>query len=302
MSVYGRTADVVAARLNFSIVSVSNLSPPTKDPEVNLEGYWQAIDWLLDFHSAGIPASSSIVAFFWNGREQLSNPYWAPELEGVFRSILAYPTWMFNPNNFGNVNLSARSIVDTLPREFYTVASIAQPFSKIQVNAAAFIAFVLCEGMPIWFIWCILAWLLITQPGVIGTSSFPLMDLFLKTSLGSGTAQACQSGPSGVGVSAMGDRAMIQCAVAMPRIAVVGEAITDNSSHSYGTSNESQAEQRSDATTEVELEVQHADGRTGDAHVVNQESTHAADSPTGRTNSMPGVTAGVSSNGSADNA
>src|ERR1700712_2421615 len=104
VTIYGRTATVATFRSNYTIFSVSDLGKPKLDPEVDLVAFRQAIDWLLDFSPANIPATSSIVQFFWSGQPQIDNRLWA-ELYNTFQSILAFPNWLFNANNFGNIEL-----------------------------------------------------------------------------------------------------------------------------------------------------------------------------------------------------
>jgi hypothetical protein len=228
MSVYTRSADIVAARLNFSIISVSNLETLSPDPIPNLEGYWQAMDWLLDFDSAGIPAPSTIAAFFWNGKEQLSNGYWAPELANVFRSVLAYPLWMFNANNFGNIDLSVHDIVSNLPAGFYTTAVIADPLTMIQINRAVFAAFICCDGLVLVFVWSIVIWLCVTRPSLPCISSFPLMDIALKTSMGLKLSPTEPSNPFKQSTLKAKDGDILQYAHSMPRIRYVCETSIDS--------------------------------------------------------------------------
>ncbi|KMU73562.1 hypothetical protein CISG_10104 [Coccidioides immitis RMSCC 3703] len=136
-------ANVVASRSNYSVVAISEIGEPTKNTDIDLVGFKEAITWLLDYKAAQIPATSSIAEHFWSGQDQLSNKYWSRELYQTFQSILAFPLWKFNPNNFGNVELSAQEITTSLPPEFHTKAAIATPYTRIVLNKSMFILFLL---------------------------------------------------------------------------------------------------------------------------------------------------------------
>ena len=183
VSIYSRTSTIVASRSNSSIVSLTELSQPIRVSRPNVLEYRQAIDWLLDFQSAGIPSPSSIAAVFWNGQQQLSNAYWASELAVAFRSIVAFPLWMFQPNNFGNIALAAQEITSDLPPEMYTTASIATPQTRIVIDNAVYTVFVIFQSTVLVFVLGVLLWLILSgNSGDIQISSYPLLDLWLKIS------------------------------------------------------------------------------------------------------------------------
>jgi hypothetical protein len=102
--------------------------------DLDVEGLKEAFAWLFNFSAAGIPAPASIAQYFWSAQDQLDSQYWSIEPYQIFHSTLAYPFWLFNPNNFGNVQLDATEIVTGLPAEFYTTASISAPYEKIVVD------------------------------------------------------------------------------------------------------------------------------------------------------------------------
>ncbi|KAI9766721.1 MAG: hypothetical protein M1840_006365 [Geoglossum simile] len=188
-SIYNRRASVITARSNFSIMSVSSIGPPTQDLNINLAAYRTALDWLLDFNATGIPAPSSIAERFWNTQDLLLNEVWSIELYQTLQSIVAFPIWQFNPNNFGNPDLAAQEIVSTLPPEFYTNASIVAPYTKIVVNRDMFIAFLVLESIVLAFIWIVLLYIWIARSHLPIISSYPLIDFVLKT------RNAASSGP-----------------------------------------------------------------------------------------------------------
>ncbi|EEP79552.1 predicted protein [Uncinocarpus reesii 1704] len=176
-----RKADIVASRTNYSITSISNLGKPIRNPDIDLVGYKAALGWLLDYKAANIPATSSIAEHFWSTQAQLGNEYWSRELYQTFQSILAFPLWKFNPNNFGNTELSAQNITASLPPEFHTKASIASPYTRILVNRSMFIAFMVLQLLVLSVIWTVILWLAITHPILPEISSYPLFDFMFKT-------------------------------------------------------------------------------------------------------------------------
>ncbi|KAH6665995.1 hypothetical protein B0J14DRAFT_678606 [Halenospora varia] len=59
-----RKAMVVAAYSNFSIIDISNLSPPALITDLDITAYRAALTWLLNFTAADIPAPFSIAENF----------------------------------------------------------------------------------------------------------------------------------------------------------------------------------------------------------------------------------------------
>lgn len=165
ISLYKRTSAMVVSRTNSSIVSLSDLGQATLDPQPNMAGFKEAIDWLLDWESAGVPVTSSIAAMFWDAQDQLSNQYWDSEPSTAFQSIIAYPFCLFHNSNFGNVDLPVHDIDPNLPSKFSTTASLAVPLSKILISNAEFIAFVLLEGTTLLFSWGAIAWIFRSSVG-----------------------------------------------------------------------------------------------------------------------------------------
>lgn len=180
-SVYSRTASVIASRSNYSIISVSDLTLATRISDTNITALRQAMGWLLDYNSAGIPATSSIAQLFWSSPIQVDNDLWSMESYQVFKSILAFPFWHFNPNNYGNSGLKTNEVVSNLPEEFYTTAAIVSSNVRIEVNKGMFVAFVVLEGSVLVFVWLVL----LTTWGVAKRlpyiSSYPVLDFSFKT-------------------------------------------------------------------------------------------------------------------------
>ena len=136
-SIYRRHVSITASRSNFSVLSIDRMDAPVQDTTSDVEGLKEAFSWLFNFSAAGIPAPASIAEYFWSVQDQLENEYWSIEPYQIFQSILAFPFWQFNPNNFGNVNLNAQTITPGLPQDYYTTASIGNPFERIVVDRYA---------------------------------------------------------------------------------------------------------------------------------------------------------------------
>lgn len=133
-SVYNRHASIVTSRTNLTVLSVDEVSEPIQDLELNVEQLNLAFDWLLNFTAANTPAPTSIAEYFWAAQNTLQSDYWSIESYRVFHSLLAFPLYLFNPNNYGNTQLSADNITYTLPEDFYTTAAVSNPYEKIAVN------------------------------------------------------------------------------------------------------------------------------------------------------------------------
>jgi hypothetical protein len=182
-SVFSRKASIVTSRLNYTILSVLDVGEPTLNANIDLPSYRLAMDWLLDFNASSIPAPSSIAGVFWSSPDQLSSSYWSSELYNVLQSILVFPIWQFNPNNFGNTQLNAKEIVSGLPPEFYTTASITKPYTRIVINRYMFIAFLVLQSAMLAFIWLVPVWLWFSPRPLPKTSSYPLIDFAFKSSI-----------------------------------------------------------------------------------------------------------------------
>src|SRR5205085_1711086 len=117
--------------------AMSHLSDPIPLPFDNnsLAAYRSALAWLLDYTAADIPAPSSILEIFWSAQASLSDRF----LQGIvlrnFRSVLAFPVWLFNANNYGNTELQGKRLNEGLPDEFYTRAEVVRPLVKLKFEA-----------------------------------------------------------------------------------------------------------------------------------------------------------------------
>lgn len=115
---------------------------------------------------------------------QLQSPTTYGILNQNFQSILAFPFWFFNSNNWANTKLKYDELVPGLPPQFYTTASVVEPYSKIKINQNMFILFVTLQCLVIAAIWAALFWLWYTNKGVVpAMSSYPMFDIAYKARL-----------------------------------------------------------------------------------------------------------------------
>lgn len=175
-SVYRRHASLTTARSNFSILAVDETDEPVQDTEVDVESLKLAFNWLFNFTAAGIPAPASIAQYFWTVQDQLDNEFWSIEPYQIFQSILAYPFWQFNPNNFGNVQLDAQEMVAGLPSDFYTTAAIGKPYQKIVVDRPMFVLFCILQTLVLSVAWSTFIWVCTLDNELVEYSSYPLID------------------------------------------------------------------------------------------------------------------------------
>ena len=180
---YRRQGSVLSAKSNFTILDVSNLTPPQLVffTASTFEAYRSVLTWLLDYPAADIPAPSSIVENFWSASNQLEHPYSNAILQRDFRSILVFPAWLFHANNYGNSGLLENEIKPDLPPEFYTTASLVRPFVKIKFHIVSTVIFVVFQGLALLFAWVVLFWVVFVHRDLPEISSFPLFDAEFKS-------------------------------------------------------------------------------------------------------------------------
>ncbi|KAK4445907.1 hypothetical protein QBC34DRAFT_306007 [Podospora aff. communis PSN243] len=181
-SLYRRFGTVLGAKSNYTILSASNLTAPQpiSFSSSDIEAYNSVLDWLLDFAKADVPAMSSIVETFWSSKNQLEQPFTSAIMLRNFRSILLFPVWLFNANNFGNPSLKETEIVTDLPAEHYVTASVVRPYTKIKFDPTLVATFVVFQGLALIFGWLILVWSFCVRRSMPEISSFPLFDAEFK--------------------------------------------------------------------------------------------------------------------------
>ena len=137
--------------------------------------------WLLDFGGAAIPAPSSILETFFSTSEDLSNPFVDGVLLQVFRSILVFPVWLFNPNNVGNSHLNQKTISRDLPKQFYTRGSTVASYQKLKFDPLFLLIFVTLQGAVLLFLWALFLWAVFSARALPAISSYPQFDILFKT-------------------------------------------------------------------------------------------------------------------------
>ncbi|KAK7973193.1 hypothetical protein PG996_007421 [Apiospora saccharicola] len=123
-------------------MGIEDITEAVSLPSIDLEAYKMSLDWLLNFTAANIPIPSSIAANFATANDKLLDMSTDGVLARNFQSILAFPFWFFNDNNWGNTALDFTAITPTLPPQFYTVAALVAPYSKIQFSRTMFYLFI----------------------------------------------------------------------------------------------------------------------------------------------------------------
>lgn len=131
------------------------------------------------------------MAGFWGANDQLKDPYHYGILLQNFQSIIAFPIWLFNANNWGNINLHKMVNITPgvlpqvdLPPEFYTEAAVVTPYEKIKFDSNMFLLFLVLQGLPIIFVGLVLLWVWVrvgvSVGGVPKLTSFGLYDTMFK--------------------------------------------------------------------------------------------------------------------------
>ncbi|KAI1767922.1 hypothetical protein GGR53DRAFT_480172 [Hypoxylon sp. FL1150] len=184
MSVFTRQATVVTARSNYSIINVESLTPPVPLIEgIDLQSYRAALNWLLNSSAANVPPPSSVSQSFWSSPAQMMDNSTYGILSQNFQSILAFPFWLFNENNWGNVETKSNQTNPALPAYFRTQASIVSPYSKIRFDPTMFALFVALQGLATALTWAALLWAWRVSQSLPTSSSFPLFDFAFRARL-----------------------------------------------------------------------------------------------------------------------
>jgi len=175
-----RQANLLVSKSNHTITSVANLTPAEAAPIDDVQAYKQVLGWLLDYNASNIPAPSSIIESFWTASEQMTNPSTDSLPLQNFRSILAFPVWMFNANNYGNPDLLLKNISPDLPKEFYTQASFVQPYLKLKFDPIVLTVFFVSHVVVLGFSAVALIWAMCHAKKLPTISSFPVFDIYFK--------------------------------------------------------------------------------------------------------------------------
>jgi hypothetical protein len=190
-----RQVTFIAARSNWTITSVVDKTPPLPFVwnSTDFKAYREVYRWLLNYTSAGIPAPSSFIEPFWSSKTHMLNAFTSGILSQNFHGLLAYPFWLFNENNWSNVETQDNITTLGLPEQFYTRASFLAPYEKLKFDRGMFILYIVLQGQAMVFVWCILLLVICGRGGklVAKTTEFPMFDVAIM----------CQiRGPSGRGI------------------------------------------------------------------------------------------------------
>lgn len=135
LTAYQRHATVTCARSNQSIVAVQNLSASIKQVDLDIKALKRSFTWLANATAADIPFISSVAQTFWTAEPTLNDEHYSGESYRLFQSLLAFPFWWFNDNNYGNVDMvAATEPLESLPEEHRTSAAVDKPMNKIAVD------------------------------------------------------------------------------------------------------------------------------------------------------------------------
>lgn len=151
--------------------------------DLDLPAYRESLRWLLNYTAADIPGPSSIAQSFWGSQKQLSDPSTWGILAQNFQSVLVFPFWLFNANNWGNTELKENQTVSTLPAEFYTQASLVEPYTKLKFDTAMFALFLALQALTMGYVWAVLVRMWTRWKAPAKTSSFPLFDVGYRTQI-----------------------------------------------------------------------------------------------------------------------
>ena len=149
--------------------------------ELDISAYREALRYLLNYTAAGIPAPSSIAESFWSSTDQLQTNSTYGILSQNFQSILAFPFWFFNENNWGNTELKSNETIETLSPQFYTQASYVAPYTKLKFNPAMFLIFIISQSFILVFLCIIFTWVIFSAGLLPKTSAYPLFDIMAKS-------------------------------------------------------------------------------------------------------------------------
>ncbi|KAK4445350.1 hypothetical protein QBC34DRAFT_441760 [Podospora aff. communis PSN243] len=204
-TLHTRTATLLLSQSNLSITSTSSLSPPLPNPipTSSLASYRTALSLLLNYSASGIPPPSSIAESFWSASSNAQILRSSGQLSHSFQSILAFPIWLFNANNYGNLETWGHQ-TGSLPGEFRTTASVVRGYGKIRFDGTMVGVYVVLQGVVLvglWGLW-VGDWRWGGRERGVVVSSFPLFDLVFKARVGGGV--------EGKEVGGMGDGEVVR--------------------------------------------------------------------------------------------
>ena len=156
-----------------------------------MSAYRNALGWLLNYTDANIPPPSSIAQSFWSSQRLLPDPATWGILAQNFQSILVFPFWLFNANNWGNTEIQEDTEIFTMPPEFYTEASLVEPYTKLRVDKGMFAFFLTLQIVSLLFVSGVVVWVWLGKRTPRKSSSFPLFDLVFRAEVHSSEGWKC---------------------------------------------------------------------------------------------------------------
>jgi hypothetical protein len=183
VSFYSLQTSFVTSRLNYTITNYLDSTDPLPILDLELPAYRDALNWLLNYTDANLPPPSSIAQSFWSSQMLLGDPSTWGILSQNFQSILLFPFWLFNANNWGNVEMQENVTISTLPAEFYTEASLVKPYTKLRVDSIMFALFLTLHALVLVFICGVVVWIWWRRQPARKPSSFPLIDVVFSADI-----------------------------------------------------------------------------------------------------------------------
>lgn len=166
-------------------------TPKDATPVLTLElpAYRDALRWLLNYTDANLPPPSSIAQSFWSSQKQLTDPSTWGILAQNFQSILVFPFWLFNANNWGNTEVQENFTISTLSPEFYTEASLVEPHVKLRVDSGMFVIFLTLQTTVLLLVSGVVIWVWLSKTPARKASSFPLFDIVFRAEVDGGETE-----------------------------------------------------------------------------------------------------------------
>jgi hypothetical protein len=69
----------------------------------------------------------------------------------MLTSILAFTSWFFSVNNYGNLDFATIDIFNLLPTEFHTTASAANPSTRFVIDRQMLVVYAILQAIPLVF-------------------------------------------------------------------------------------------------------------------------------------------------------
>ncbi|KAK8032113.1 hypothetical protein PG990_001847 [Apiospora arundinis] len=176
VSFHSLQASFVSSRKNYTIEAIPIL-------DLDLPAYRDALRWLLNYTDANLPPPTSIAQSFWSSQGLLEDPSAWGILAQNFQSILVFPFWLFNANNWGNTQIQLNATISTMPPEFYTEASLVEPYTKLRVDKGMFALFLTLQIVALLFVAGVVVWAWLGKRPARKASSFPLFDILFRAEL-----------------------------------------------------------------------------------------------------------------------